>query len=442
MYSKILIANRGAIARRIVRACHDLGIGSAVVFTEPDQGAPYLSEAGEAHLIAGQSPLDSYMNTEQLLKVAKDIGADAVHPGYGFLSENADFVRQVHSAGMHFIGPSPDWIERMADKVEARKLMKSAGVPIFPGSGQITSEKEAREFVSENGLPVIVKPSGGGGGIGMKVVFDERELGKAILTASDMAEKSFSNGSVYLERWIADSRHIEFQILADLDGNVMHLFERDCSVQRRNQKLIEEAPAFGIDRAECESLADRLVGTVRKLGYDNLGTIETLRSSSGEYGFLEMNTRIQVEHGVTEEVTGVDLVAAQIRLAAGEGLPEMTDLDGFAIEARVYAEDPVSLMPSTGKLRVFRPPELYGVRVETGVQEGQTISPYYDALLAKVIAKGQTREQAIGRLFVALKAFAIQGVQTNASMLMGIIQHQAFLEGNIDTKFLDKHKII
>ena len=442
MYSKILIANRGAIARRIVRACHDLGIGSAVVFTEPDQGAPYLSEAGEAHLIAGQSPLDSYMNTEQLLKVAKDIGADAVHPGYGFLSENADFVRQVHSAGMHFIGPSPDWIERMADKVEARKLMKSVGVPIFPGSGQITSEKEAREFVSENGLPVIVKPSGGGGGIGMKVVFDERELGKAILTASDMAEKSFSNGSVYLERWIADSRHIEFQILADLDGNVMHLFERDCSVQRRNQKLIEEAPAFGIGRAECESLADRLAGTVRKLGYDNLGTIEMLRSSSGEYGFLEMNTRIQVEHGVTEEVTGVDLVAAQIRLAAGEGLPEMTDLDGFAIEARVYAEDPVSLMPSTGKLRVFRPPELYGVRVETGVQEGQTISPYYDALLAKVIAKGQTREQAIGRLFVALKAFAIQGVQTNASMLMGIIQHQAFLEGNIDTKFLDKHKII
>ena len=429
---KILIANRGAIARRIVRACNELGLESVVVHTSVDAHAPYIDEASEAHALRGLRPADSYLDQEQLLGIARTSGADAVHPGYGFLSENAGFAQKVIDAGLTFIGPDPVWLERMGDKVNARRIMAEQGMPVFDGSDFITDLATAHEVAQTIGFPLVVKPSGGGGGMGMQVVEQMDALESALTQAQAVAAAAFGSSDVYLERWIARPRHIEYQILADEHGNAMHLYERECSIQRRHQKLIEESPAPGIDASVLREQAERGAEICARLGYNNVGTLETLYSD-GSSGFLEMNTRIQVEHGVTEEVTGVDLVQQQILLAAGGQLPEPAELSGHAIEVRLYAEDSQTLMPSTGVLRIFQPPQLFGVRVETGYQQGQEVSPYYDALLAKIIAKGSTREQAIGRAVVALQAFTIQGVQTNAALLLRVLRDTAFLRGDIDT---------
>ena len=433
----VLIANRGAIARRIVRACNELGLASVVVFSPADAGAPYLEEASQAYPLTGLRPVESYLDQEQLLQIAQQSGADAVHPGYGFLSENPVFARKVMDAGMVFIGPDPVWLERMGDKVNARRLMAEQGMTTFEGSGLITDIDSAKQAAEQIGFPLVVKPSGGGGGMGMQVVQNVDGLEVALAQAKAVADAAFGNADLYLERWIEKPRHIEYQILADEQGNAMQLYERECSVQRRHQKLIEESPAPGIDAALLGRQAELGASICASLGYNNLGTLETLYSE-GETGFLEMNTRIQVEHGVTEEVTGIDLVQQQILLAGGEALPKPVPMVGHAIEVRVYAEDAQTLMPSTGVLGVFQPPSLHGVRIETGYQQGQEVSPYYDALLAKVIAKGNTRAQAIGRVTVALQAFNIQGVQTNVALLVRVLQDSEFLAGNVDTGIVER----
>lgn len=438
MFKKILVANRGAIARRIVRACTELGVQSVVVYSPVDIQAPYIAEATEAYPLRGDAAVDGYLDQDQLLAIAHKCRADGIHPGYGFLSENSAFAQRVIDEGLAFIGPSPQWLDQMGDKVSARTVMAKLGMPIFAGSELITDVAQAEAFAQSEGFPLVVKPAGGGGGMGMQVVHTKDQLGPALLQAKAIASKAFAASGVYLERWIEAPRHIEFQIVADQHGNAMHLFERECSVQRRHQKLIEESPAPGLDNTAVVKRAESCAQICAQLGYDNLGTVETLYTPAGEVGFLEMNTRIQVEHGVTEEVTGVDLVQLQISLACGGSLPKQVTRTGFAIEARLYAEDPETQFPSTGTLSIFKPPKLFAVRVETGYQEGQTVSPYYDPMLAKIIARGDTREQAIGRLLIALKAFQVAGVSTNSSLLMRVLQDAAFLRGEVDTNIIQR----
>ncbi|MGD8416897.1 MAG: biotin carboxylase N-terminal domain-containing protein [Pseudomonadales bacterium] len=438
MFRRVLIANRGAIAGRVVRACADLGIESVAVFSDVDAGAPHLAEATATYRLAGVRAEETYANQAALIDALATTGADAVHPGYGFLAENAAFAEAVATAGATFIGPDPEWLTRMGDKVRARELAQENGFPVFAGSGRLTSVAEAVASARRIGYPVLVKPAAGGGGIGMCRVDDETELTRAFSRSSALAGRAFGDDGVFLERWVPRARHIEVQVLGDGQGGAIHLHERECSIQRRHQKVIEESPAPGIHRSELESLAARAAGFAARVGYDNLGTLETLRAGDADYGFLEMNTRIQVEHGVTEAVTGVDLVAAQIRLAAGAPLPAPAALAGHALEARVYAEDPRTLLPSTGRLSVFRVPALHGVRVDAGYRIGQTVTPYYDPLLAKVIGFGRTREQAIGRVLVALMAFEIQGVATNIPLLRAVLGDAEFLAGGVDTGYLDR----
>lgn len=445
MFQKILVANRGAIARRVIGACRTLGIQSVAVYSDPDAAAPHLAEATETRRLPGDSSLETYLNQEALLAILAESGADALHPGYGFLAENGAFARTVNETGARFIGPDPRWLEAMGDKIAARELAETHGLPVFGGSSALGGYDQARREAETIGYPVMLKPAAGGGGIGMRVVRDDSELAQTMGQAQELAERSFGDGRVFLERWISSARHIEFQILGDRSGNAMHLGERDCSLQRRHQKVIEEAPAPGIDRSEIDAMAERAADFVRAVGYDNVGTLETLRAGGGDYGFLEMNTRIQVEHGVTEMLTGVDLVAAQIRLAGGEALSdvvrERVEPSGHALEVRIYAEHPRTQLPSTGRLSVYRPPELHGVRVDTGYQVGQTVTPFYDPLLAKVIGHGTTRAQAIGRVLVALKAFEIQGVKTNVPLLAAVLEDDGFLAGAIDTGFLPNYLV-
>ena len=437
---RVLIANRGAIARRLVRAMNDLGFESLVIYSEADEGSAYIDEASSAVRMDGNRPDETYLNKEAILEIAKKHGADAIHPGYGFLSENASFARQVKNSGLLFIGPDPDLIEQMGEKVKGRETMAAHGFPVFSGSEALENKENIDELARGIGFPLVVKPSGGGGGIGMQVVSHLQDLSVAIARASSIAEKAFSDSSLYLEKWIDRPRHIEFQIIGDGKGGCVHAFDRECSVQRRHQKLIEESPSPGLDETMLNERAELAAEVCRKIKYGSLGTLETLFLQNGEMGFLEMNTRIQVEHGVTEEVIGLDLVKLQLSLMAGRPLPDQQDIvrKGFAIEARLYAEDPDSMFPSTGRLETFRPPEMFGVRVETGYQRGQAITPYYDPLLAKVIAKGDTREQAIGRLSVALRAFDVSGVKTNAALLQKVLNSDEFLKGNIDTGLLDR----
>ncbi len=443
MPHKILIANRGAIARRIVRACASAGMSSAVVYGDADAGAPYLGEAGEAVYLPGSSVRDTYLNTPLLVRNALDIGADAVHPGYGFLSENADFARAVRDAGLTFIGPDADVIEAVADKVRARTRAERAGVPVFPGSGLLQNLDHLRAEAEALGYPLLVKPSAGGGGIGMRVVHDACQLEAAYAQSVALAEGQFGDASVYLERWMPASRHVELQLLGDRAGRVMHLYERDCSLQRRHQKVVEEAPAPGVTRGEIESLAAHSIRFAESIGYNNAGTIEYLRDvdpavpSARRYGFLEVNARIQVEHAVTEAVTGVDLVASQLKLAFGGALPACAGLSGHAVEARVYAEDVTTGLPSAGRLVRFRPPAMRHVRVETGYQEGMLVTSTFDPLLAKVIGWGHTRTQAIGRCWLGLKAFDIVGVRTNASLIRFMLHHEQFLSGAVHTELYD-----
>lgn len=438
MISRVLVANRGAIARRIIRACHSLGLESVAVYSEADAGAPYLAEASQALALPGVRAADTYLNIPALIDCLKHSGADAVHPGYGFLAENGDFARAVADAGARFVGPAAKWLDEMGDKVRARALLAEHGFPVLPGSGVLHELAEAREQARALGYPLMVKPAAGGGGIGMQVVRDDQELEAAWSRARRLAGAAFGDDALFLESWLARPRHIEIQLLADGRGNALHLYERDCSLQQRHRKIVEEAPAPGLPRDEVTELAERAERAMAALGYDNVGTLETLRGADGRYGFIEMNTRIQVEHGVTEAVTGLDLVAAQLSLAGGGELPVRPPLKGFAVEVRVYAEDPRTGHAATGVLAHLRTPELFGVRFETGYRQGQTVTPYYDPLLVKVIGWGETREQAIGRTLVGVRALEIRGPATNVPVLERALQDDAFLAGEVDTGFFNR----
>jgi acetyl-CoA carboxylase, biotin carboxylase subunit len=438
MFSKVVVANRGAVAARVLRALDEMGIPSVAVYSEADAGAPYLEMAGETYAIGAAPARESYLNQDALLDVVRKSRADGLHPGYGFLSENAVFAQKVADAGARFIGPSPRWIEAMGQKTRARELAARYGMPMSQGSGVLPADPDAILAAGRAiGFPVLVKPAGGGGGIGMLPANDEAGLLAAVERSRSMAERGFGTAEVYLERLMERPRHVEFQVLGDRHGNATHLHERDCSTQRRNQKVIEEAPAPGVPREKIGAVAEQVAGIVRKLGYDNIGTVEMLMGEDGSFSFLEMNTRLQVEHGVTEEVTGVDLVRAQIRSAAGERLaailPARIEVKGHAIQARVYAEDPKNFFPSPGKLKVFRPPQDATVRVETGYAEGRDVTPHYDPMIAKVIVHAGTRDQAIEQLIVALEAFDIQGIKHNIPAVLAVLRSEPFRAGRVHT---------
>ena len=438
MFDRVIVANRGAVAARVLRALNAMRIHSIAVYSEADAGAPYLELANETHAIGPASPRESYLNQEALLEIFRRSRADAMHPGYGFLSENSGFATRVESAGTRFIGPAPRWIEAMGHKTRARALAREYGLPVGSGSDILPADKDIVAAAARRiGFPVLVKPAAGGGGIGMLPAYNESQLAEAVERSRSMAQRGFANAEVYLEKLLERPRHIEFQVLGDQFGSVRHLFERDCSVQRRHQKVIEEAPAPLVERNQIERLADSVAAILQKMGYDNIGTVEMLMGADGSFSFLEMNTRLQVEHGVTEEVTGVDLVQAQIRSAAGERLetilPERIEINGHAIQARVYAEDPKRFFPSPGKLKVYRPPMDPGVRIETGYVEGRDVTPHYDPLLAKVIVHAPTREAAIERLCDALEEFAIEGVKNNIPALLTILRSAPFRAGQVHT---------
>lgn len=436
--NKILIANRGAVAARVARAVHEMGLRSVVVYSEPDRDLPYVQMADEAYCIGPAPAALSYLDQAALLDVLARTGADAVHPGYGFLSENAGFARAVDAAGAVFIGPAARWIEAMGHKTRARELMARHGMPMCKSSA-VLGEDEAGVLAAarEVGYPVMVKPAGGGGGIGMIAAAGEAELLAAVARARSLAARSFGNGDIYLEQLFEQPRHIEFQILADRHGNARHLYERDCSVQRRHQKVIEEARAPRVPTAETQALGERIAALLAELGYDVIGTVEMLRDQQGRYSFLEMNTRLQVEHAVTEAITGLDLVQAQIRLAAGERLDRVVPADlqpsGHAIELRVYAEDPVRFIPSPGTLAVFELPQGPGVRTETGYRAGNAVSPHYDPMIAKIIVHGADRAQAIARAEQALADTEIAGVKTNLPFLARALAFEPWRQGRLHT---------
>jgi acetyl-CoA carboxylase biotin carboxylase subunit len=438
MFGKVLVANRGAVAARVLRALGEMRIPAVAVYSEADRGAPYLELASETHAIGAASPRESYLNQDALLDVVRRSGADGVHPGYGFLSENAGFAQRVIDAGAGFIGPSPEWIAAMGHKTRARELAAKHGMPMTRGSDVLPAEPDAILAAARAiGYPVLVKPAGGGGGIGMLPARDESELLAAVERSRSMAGRGFGNAEVYLERLVERPRHVEFQVLGDRHGDAVHLFERDCSVQRRNQKVIEEAPGPALDRGKVDAVASQIAAIVKQMGYDNIGTVEMLMGADGSFNFLEMNTRLQVEHGVTEEVTGVDLVQAQIRSAAGERLrdilPSQLAVSGHAIQARVYAEDPKNFFPSPGTLTVFRPPRGQSIRVETGYAEGREVTPHYDPMVAKVIVHAANRNAAIDRLIEALTAFEIEGIKHNIPALLAILQSEQFRSGHVHT---------
>jgi acetyl-CoA carboxylase biotin carboxylase subunit len=439
VFRTVLVANRGAVARRVIHALRVLGVRSVAVFSEADAGAPYLAEADEALLIGGPKPADSYLHVPRILKAAADTRADAVHPGYGFLAENADFARAVEAAGMRFIGPSAHWIDAMGHKTRARALMAQHGLASGLGSEVLHDDAAFLAAAERLGYPVLVKPAAGGGGIGMLAAHTPEQLLQALAQGRSLASRAFASDELYLERLVTQPRHIEFQVLADASG-ARHLFERDCSIQRRHQKVVEECPAPGLPRAGLEALAATVAGAMGSLGYDNIGTVEMLRAPDGNFGFLEVNTRLQVEHGVTEMATDVDIVATQIRLAAGEPLagllPASPALRGHAIEARVYAEDPKRFLPSPGVLAVYRPPSAPGVRVDTGYAEGQRVTPFYDPLLAKVLVRADDRAGAIATLDAALGAFAIEGVKHNIPALRALLADARFRAGDVHTGLL------
>ncbi len=438
-FRKVLVANRGAVAARVMRALRQLGIRSVAVYSEADALAPYVAEADEAYAIGPAPARDSYLNQDRLLEVAASCGADALHPGYGFLSENAGFARRVAGAGLTFIGPSSRWIEAMGEKTGARALMARHGLPMAAGSGLLGTDPAAVAAAAARiGYPVLVKPASGGGGIGMIAAQDEAALLAAVERSRSMASRSFADAQVYLERLVERPRHVEFQMLGDRHGQVRALFERDCSVQRRHQKVIEEAPAPNVPRGRADALAAQMAAVLADLGYDNIGTVEMLLGADGEFAFLEMNTRLQVEHAVTEMVTGLDLVAAMIRSAAGERLegilPAEIALEGHAVEARVYAEDPKNFFPSPGPLKRFRPPAPRpGLRVDTGYAEGMVVTPHYDPMIAKVIAHGPTRDAAIALLAEALGEFEVAGIKTNLPFVQRVLASEAFRAGDVHT---------
>ena len=443
MFQKILIANRGEIAVRIIRACREMGIASVAVYSEADVDSIHARMADEAVCCGPARATESYLDIAKIVSIAKETGADAVHPGYGFLSENADFAKAVTDAGITFIGPTPEVIAAMGLKIAARERMIAAGVPVVPGGDRIEDPREALRTAEEMGYPVLVKASAGGGGRGMRRVDDEGELEAALERASSEAAAAFGDGAVYLEKFVDGPRHIEFQVMADSAGHVIHLGERECSIQRRHQKLVEESPAYGMTPEVRAAMGDAAVRAAQAVGYVGAGTVEFLMDSSGAWYFLEMNTRIQVEHPVTEAVTGVDLVQTQIRMAAGERLELAQDdvsLDGHAIEVRIYAEDPdKGFIPSPGPIVAWRAPEGPGVRLDSGFEGGQTVTPNYDPMIAKLIVHAATRDAAIEKLAAALETFTIAGIRTGLPFLRRICENEVYRKGQYDTAFIEDH---
>ena len=445
MIRRLLIANRGEIAVRIIRACRELNIETVAVYSEPDEGAPHMVAADVAVPLEGSAPAESYLNVEKLLAAAERAGADAVHPGYGFLSERAHFARACATAGLTFVGPPAAAIERMGSKIGARDLMQRAGVPTVPGeTPRDQTDGALVNAIEAIGVPALIKPSAGGGGIGMKVVRERGEAIDAIQRARREAQAAFGDGTLYVERLVERPRHVEIQVFADHHGNVVHLFERECSLQRRHQKTIEESPCPVLTPSVRERMGAAAIAAARAAGYVNAGTVEFLLEGTGDearFFFLEMNTRLQVEHPVTELVTGVDLVRAQLFVASGEPLPwrqATLSQRGHAIECRVYAEDPAQdYLPQAGQLLMYREPSGPGIRVDAGVVEGSTVSVFYDPMLAKLIVSGETREAAIARAIAALRQFIVLGIRTNIPFLMKILESAEFRSGNVHTGFLD-----
>ncbi len=442
MLQRVLIANRGEIARRVIRGCRAMGIHAIAVYSEADAGWPHVADADEAVAIGPAPARDSYLDIARLLEAARRTKAEAVHPGYGFLSENWRFAQACEAAGLVFIGPSWRVIQQMGDKVAARALMSSAGVPVVPGStGPVDSVDAAREVAARVGYPVMVKAAAGGGGIGMVRVPDEAGLASAFTAAQRRAQSAFGSGALFVERYLENPRHVEVQLFGDAGGRVVHLHERECSIQRRHQKLVEESPAPNLPAALKARLTEAAVAGARAVGYVNAGTMEFI-VQGGEFYFLEMNTRLQVEHPVTEEVTGLDLVQAQLRVAAGEPLPwtqEQVSQRGSSIECRVYAEDPArNFMPSPGRISRLALPDGPGVRVECGVAEGVEVSVHYDPLLAKLIATGATRDEAIERMRGALAAFVVEGVKTVIPFQQRVMDSPAFRAGAVHTQIVEQ----
>ena len=452
MIRRLLIANRGEIAVRIIRACGELGIQSVAVYSDADANAPHVAAADRAVAIGPAPAHDSYLSVPKLLDAARSSGADAIHPGYGFLSENAAFARACAGAGLIFVGPPADVIAQMGSKIDARRLVSAAGVPVVPGeTPDDQSDRGVRQAIDRLGLPALIKASAGGGGKGMRRVLEASAIDESIQAARREAVAAFGDGTLYVERLMAYPRHVEVQIFADDHGHVMHLFERDCSTQRRHQKVIEESPSPALTPGLRARMTEAAVTAARAANYRNAGTIEFLVDVVGgskrtrddtPFYFLEMNTRLQVEHPVTEQVTGLDLVRAQLLVANGEPLPwtpQEVSQRGHAIEARIYAEDPAQgFLPQAGRLTRYREPQRPGIRVDSGVVEGGDVSIYYDPMIAKVIATAETRDLAIARLSAALREFEIGGIRTNRSFLLRILESAAFRDGAIDTALLDR----
>jgi propionyl-CoA carboxylase alpha chain len=444
MFAKILIANRGEIACRVIRTARRLGIATVAVYSEADDGALHARMADEAVAIGPPAVADSYLVMERIIAAARETGAEAVHPGYGFLSENADFARTLDAAGIAFIGPGPEAVAAMGDKIESKKLAEAAGVNTVPGRLEALKDaKAAVKVAREVGYPVMLKASAGGGGKGMRIARTDDEARDGFRSARNEARSSFGDDRVFIEKFIEQPRHIEIQVLADAHGNVIHLGERECSIQRRHQKVIEEAPSPAIDATTREAMGAQAVALAKAVDYCNAGTVEFISDQRQNFYFLEMNTRLQVEHPVTEVVTGIDLVEQQIRVAAGETLRLTQDdirFDGWAIEARIYAEDPLRhFVPSIGRLvRYLPPPEGDGVRLDSGVEEGSEVTLYYDPMIAKLIAHGPTRADAVARLAGALDAYYIRGVSHNAGFLAAVLATPRFAEGRLSTAFIDE----
>ena len=441
MFNKVVIANRGEIALRVLRACRELGIKTVAVYSEADKSLKHVLLADESVCIGPAQSAQSYLNMPSIISAAEVTDATAIHPGYGFLSENADFAEQVEESGFTFIGPKSETIKLMGDKVSAIRAMKEAGIPCVPGSdGSIGDDKKTNAAIAKKiGYPVIIKATGGGGGRGMRVVHNEAALFSAISITKSEAKTAFGNDAVYMEKFLEHPRHIEIQVVADVHGNVIHLGERDCSMQRRHQKIIEEAPAFGISDEEREKIGNICVEACKKINYRGVGTFEFLYEN-GEFYFIEMNTRVQVEHPVTEMVTGIDIVKTQILLAAGQKLPwkqKDIKINGHAIECRINAEDPKTFMPSPGTIKLWHPPGGIGVRYDSHIYSGYQVPPYYDSMIAKIICHALTREDAIKKMLGALEETVVDGIKTNIPLHQEIFQHFAFKKGGTDINYLE-----
>ena len=448
MIKKLLIANRGEIAVRIIRACKELGIETVAVYSEADKDALHVQMADEAFCIGPKASKDSYLNVTNIVSVAKLTGTDAIHPGYGFLAENADFAELCEEVNVTFVGPSADAISKMGTKDVARETMKQAGVPIVPGSqGIIENVEEAVSLANEIGYPVIIKATAGGGGKGIRVARTEEELINGIKITQQEAATAFGNPGVYIEKYIEDFRHVEIQVLADNYGNTIHLGERDCSIQRRLQKLLEESPSPALDSEIREQMGDAAVKAAKAVGYTGAGTVEFIYDYKEQrYYFIEMNTRIQVEHPVTEMVTGTDLIKEQIKVASGMELSlkqEDVEFEGWAIECRINAENPSkNFMPSPGEIKMYLPPGGLGVRVDSAAYPGYSIPPYYDSMIAKVITYGKTRDEAIARMKRALSEFVIEGIETTIPFHLKLLEHETFVGGEFNTKFLETYDVM